>query len=419
MIRFISLPLICFASIAFIVIATALVISEPQYRIALSGTDFRGQYTGAYMVREGALPMLYSIDAQYTYQKQFLPELTKPYLMVYSYHPLIAIILAPIGFLSFGIAYRVLLAINGMLLYGIIHIITPRLLDATKKDSGFPYIYTVFAFFLPVWFALLQNQFTFILFIIYFLVWNAVLDKKNDTHAGLLLSFLLIKPHYLIVPALVFLALRRWNIIKGILMGGIMLTLVTMLVFGRQTIFDYVQFLLHLTQAGDAFTIHTAAEPTFKGMIHAVLKTDRLPWYATGGYLLVCIALVARLIRLHKYAARNPEKISLWYAGVILVSLITSPHTNYHDLMLMLFFPFLVLRFYKKTVRPAVLFTYPARHKIQWYALCFCVFLTTVVWVFVPSIAVVSTALMIWAADRILTSNHLYPFTRRSILKRK
>lgn len=414
----ISLAGLCFASIALVVIATALVISEARFRIALSGTDFRGQYTGAYMVRQGLLDRLYDIESQYRSQKEFLPELTKPDLMVYSYHPLVAVVLSPLGIFTFGNAYRVAFAINFILLLYLIRSPTSRLFVSRVSQEIFPHIYAVFAFFLPVWFALLQNQFTYLLFVIYYHLWN-FLSKNNTFRAGIILSALLVKPHYIIVPAIVFFALQEWRLIKGLLVGASVTSLIAIMIVGLTGIKQYISFLATLSAAGDEFTIHTAAEPTLKGSFHALLQTDTLPAFALILYGILVIALIGRLIYLRRFVKENDASYGIWFASLMLITLITSPHTNYHDLTLVLFFPFFLIRYYSTKKNGSKIVSFPALRKATWYAMCFGMFLVTVLWLFFPPFAMVSMLFMVLGADRVIRTGHLYALTRRSIPAKK
>lgn len=415
--KHITLPLLCFISVAFIVLSTALVISEAKFRVALSGTDFRGQYTGAHMAANGIKTDLYDTTSQFVWQKKFLPELERDSLMVYSYHPLVALALSPLGFLSFGNAYRVALALNFMLLIYVMKL-SARLLNPTGKYSPFPALFAIFTFFLPVWFALLQNQFSYVMYVMFFFLWKCIKEGKNFK-AGLLLSVFIIKPHMIIVPLIVFTIVRNWDLIKGFLIGITAVTIATFLFFGAQTIKNYFSFLVLLSKAGDLFTIHTADEPTIKGFIHAILHTDKLPIAATIIYLLVFVAFIARLIYLKKFADKDNKRFDMWFCVVILATLLTSPHTNYHDLTLILFAGFMLLRYFLSKPAYKHVYDFHKRRKLTFYLLNFGIFAITASWVFYPPIATLSMFVLFMAIDYVIRTGHLYAFTKKSISRRK
>lgn len=403
-------------SVAFIMLATAFTISRPEFRIALSGTDFRGQYTGLFMIKNGITKNLYGINEQYQWQKKFLPELTRDQLMVFSYHPLVALLLSPLGHLSFGNAYRVAIVINFVLLLWLLRI-CGSILDPKNTDRTNNVLLSAFAFFPPVWFALLQNQFSFILFILYFFVWKSLKERKF-TKAGLLLSLFVIKPHMLLVILAVFVLVKQIGVIKGFIIGLTISSAVTVLLFGVDGVMQYVNFLALLSRAGDSYTIHTAAEPTIKGAMHWIAQTDRLPIWMSGLYLAIFAGFILRLTILKRYADRARERYDVWFGAIILATLLTSPHTNYHDLTLIFFSLVLIVRYGLKGIAPHLL-NLPKTKKFTWYMSWFGICILCVGWVFYPPFAVVCIVLLYAQSDYLVRTGRLYPFTKRSIPKRK
>lgn len=413
----ITLSLVCFAGIAFVVIVTALTISQPQFRVALSGTDFRGQYTGALMVNRGVTDNLYNIMEQFRWQKGFLPELMPGSLMVFSYHPLVAVLLSPLGLLSFGHAYRFALAVNiGLLLYTIR--INAHLLTINHTKNTVSALYAIYAFYLPVWFAVLQNQFSFLLYVLFYYLWKCIKEKRYVC-AGLLLSALLIKPHMLVVPLLVFALVRNGKIVKWFTIGFTAVFLTTIGLLGTKILANYFSFLVLLSKAGDSYTIHTSDEPTVKGVMHLLLQTDKLPPVATAVYAVIFFASVIRLVYVKKLVNKKNNTFDLWYGNVILATLLTSPHTNYHDLFLVLLPVIMLLRYSLTKPHSEKLAEFPIQKKLTWYTLCFGVFVLTTLWVFYPPVAAASMLGLFVVTDFIIRRGHLYAFTKRSILARK
>lgn len=397
-------------------LTTAFTISRPEFRIALSGTDFRGQYTGIFMTKNGVMNNLYGLNEQYTWQKKFLPELTRDQLMVFSYHPLVAFLLSPLGNFSFGGAYRIAIGINFLLLLWVLRICS-TILDPKGTGRATNLLLSVFAFFPPIWFALLQNQFSFILFILYYSVWKSLKERKF-TKAGLLLSLFVIKPHMLLVILAVFVLGKQIHVIKGFVIGIALSSAVTVLLFGVGGVMQYLHFLELLSKAGDSYTIHTAAEPTIKGVMHWIAQTDRLPSWISVIYLALFAGFILRLTILKRYADHARDRYDVWFGAIILATLLTSLHTNYHDLTLILFSLALTARYGLKGAMPHLL-DLPKTRKFTWYMSWFGICIVCVGGVFYPPLAVVGMLLLYAQSDYLVRTGRLYPFTNKSIPKRK
>jgi hypothetical protein len=351
-----TVPFLFFIIICVVFLGIAFGISEPGMRVVLASRDFRNHYTGALLIRNGARSDFYDAGVQYRTQKSFIPELDNQVkLMPFNRPPPVAALLSPLARVPFTTAYRIFTAFNIFLLGGIVfaavRVFTLRM-ESKKRtivSPLTPYIFIIFACYLPVWVTLLQGQFSYFLFLIFFAMWYFSL-KNDEPKTGLAVSGLAVFPQLLIVPLLFFLFMKKYKTLLWSAAGlGIFLAL-SVLIIGFEGVMKYPRFLNFLSGAGETYTMHPRDEPTLRSLIHIIFGTDFVTPVMTGVWIAGSALLFYAVIRAYK-----SSNYTLGFAAMIAVTEVTSAHTNYHDLMLLLLAAFLILRAYIDALPSALL----------------------------------------------------------------
>ena len=302
---------------------------------ALGGLDIRAFYTGGRMLSNGIKSDFYSFSTQYDWQKDIFSLTDKKYLMPFVFPSFVAI---PFSFLSsfpVSFTYKIITLVNILLA-----VISFFVLMYEFKIFSSP-LFTLFICLLiliyaPLWEALRQGQLSLLLLFSFVSSWY-VLKRHKYLEGGVLLSLLFMRPNLLFVPFLVFIWKREWKILSGIIIGTVVLLLISVGVTGAFSMYKYFTLLFSLPSLGNSYTIHPQLEPTIRGFLQSLYHSDSfikvLPIY-----LLLSTGFFVSLI----YSWRgkiNPQKdlFNIQWAALIFVTVLTSPHTNPHDLVLLVF----------------------------------------------------------------------------------
>jgi hypothetical protein len=342
--------------------------------------DFRSFYTGALMISEGVRDNFYNLSSQEIYQNSFLPLNAPKYLSPFVYLPIIGAIISPltsyslkIAFVTLGIFNLVLLLFCSFLLIRVTNQrfyklprtesprfsgglslnhfthraaeplttfrLHPRFEKAGFWRSDYKYRFSLIPFILtfsPAWETFSQTQLSILLLLTF--VGSFLLMRKEKLFlAGLLLSFLLFRPQLILLPIFVLLIKRQWQILKGIVFGSFLLISISIYLVGLPGLLNYPHLILDAISWGDKYTMHPQLEPTWRGFIHQVFQTTTLNsifWYWLSG---VIIAIFLLIKYLRGQLVFRSAKFGLQWAMLILITLVTSLHTNFHDLTLLLF----------------------------------------------------------------------------------
>lgn len=321
-----------------------LSVSNPANQ-RLVGLDFRAFYAAGRMLLEGA--DLYDLGQQWQWQQRLWPELKHPSQVLFIPYPpfdvavmaLVATLPLHLAFGAWLVAETILLALLGWLLVNSLHNVTLRtrvLVLALVLTS------------LPVLLTLLHGQLSFSLALVSLLAWRSF-KQGREVAGGLWLALLLIKPQFVFVPLLALLFKRRWRALGGMLGGIGALSLVSLLIVGPKGISSYVHLLAAASKWGDANGVHPQAMHSWRSFLHRAMQTDaaadvQLIWLAGVGMTLF---LLARSFR----GEWQPQAASfdLQWAMMLFAITFCSPHTNAHDLCLLLVACGLVVNFLRQT----------------------------------------------------------------------
>src|SRR3989344_323175 len=201
-------------------------------------SDFSAFLTGAYIIRYDSAKNLYNINTQRIY----LNEVIKPYIrdeviLTFRNPPLLAVLFFPLTLFEPRTAFKIYVFVSSLAVFLGIFILTRKLkLNSSIIAAAVSVFYSTIS-------TLLTGQIGSLLLLVLCLIYVSIMENKF-TAAGLLSTLLLLKPQYMLLIPLIFLAtnLNR-NYFKAALIGGFLFLLANVLVFGSNPLTEYLSFL--------------------------------------------------------------------------------------------------------------------------------------------------------------------------------
>lgn len=319
-------------SAAILFIATLGYFLYALYGNQLNGSanDFRAFYTAGLMLRSGKAAELYSLTAQYHFQKTFIPTLPNAsYLLAFLNPPFVALLMVPFVFVAEPLAYMVWGVCNLILLTSICGIVL-----VLFKNVRWQVRYLTIAMillFIPVWESMLEGQFSLLLVLAFLLGW-VYLRNDKQVAAGYVLSMLFFKPQLIVLPA----GILIWKYPKAflaMLIGGCFFLSLSLAAGGFSLLRSYVPFLLGITKWHDLYGIHPQQQNSWSGIIYAFIPPQwRLLFiilWITGDFFALGSLFIS-------WKGKKTDNLfNVQYALLVLVTLFTCPHVNFHDLSIL------------------------------------------------------------------------------------
>ena len=273
----------------------------------------------------------YNFETQYVRQKDIFRLSKKEYLMPFVYPSFVAIPFSLFTPYPVSVTYFVLTLINCLL---VIMVVYSLLKELKIFSSGLitSLSYLLFLSFIPLWEALRQGQLSFIIFAGFVLSWFFLKRQKNLI-GGLFLSLLFVRPHLVILPLLIFAWKREWKTVFGLLLGIALMILISGLATGLTSLYRYVELLWSIPSLGNAYTIHPQLEPTIRGFLQSLYHTDSLKEVAPAFIPIALLTIGALIYAWRGKVITKGQKFNFQWAILILITLLTSLHTNPHDLL--------------------------------------------------------------------------------------
>ena len=188
---------------------------------------------------------------------------------------------------------------------------------------------------LPPWFQAFaggQNSFFTLLILT---VFAALLIKRRELLAGLVLSLLAYKFQYILLPAGLLLFKRRWRALIGLGLGGVATATFTLVAMGPQVIDDYIHLVLNLDKLMQQQGFDVYKQHSWYGFFELLLggtTASNLVRPLTAGAVILTLALLTRIWRgsWQPQAADFPFRL----AALFIAALATSPHLFHYDMLL-------------------------------------------------------------------------------------
>jgi hypothetical protein len=302
------------------------VVARERMPCAGCKLDFLGLYTGASLLWTER-PALYDLDAQRAFQLHVQPD-PGGWVLPFLNPPLVALLLAPLGALSFRGAYLAMSALNLLLLAASLHVLV-RGLSLSRAQARDLLLFTFANQGTHV--AFLQGQTSFALLLAlaaFFVAWK----RRSEWRAGVWTGLLSIKPQ---ITASLLLAAQvppRWPLLLASGLSFAVVALSSLLIVGVDGMYDYVSLLERAVRGDPALELDASRMHNLRALGIALAPP---PWSAW----LWAIGSVAVLAVLYVRAARRNVDDDARFArsgyliGIALVLL--SPHLYAHDLILL------------------------------------------------------------------------------------
>jgi hypothetical protein len=300
--------------------------------------DYTAFYTGWTIVADGHAPDLYDIGTQTATQQAILggrsfeaglnPFNNPPHLVV-PFVPLAALPL-PTSYLAWG-AIQI----------GLLAWLVWRLWSAVAADWSRDERRVLIAVSLaasPLLITFFQGAFSLFACVAVLEAYLA-LRASRDGRAGAWLVLATIKPQAVAGLGLMLLVGRRWRAIAAGLAVAVALAIVATVVLGPAIWGDYLRFLSRYVSTFDELSVRPSVMWNIRGTLTLLIGPDRAAEQAgliNGvGFIgqLLGLAAVAWLWR-GRWSPRTPD-FDLRFALTIVLGLLTSPHLNPHDDLLL------------------------------------------------------------------------------------
>jgi len=282
--------------------------------LSLSGKgDFPAFYRAAVIVASGERQNLYDPATQNRFELQIFHDPQK--VPQYFYHPPFEVLLLlPLAFLPYQIAFWCWLAANVVLLLFSARVLSPQFREL-RRSTGVPISAFCLAFF-PVAEALLQGQDSILLLFVLALAYRQFC-RKQDASCGVLLGLGLFKFQH-IIPLVAILAFRwRPRLVAAFAATAIALFGASWALVGTPGLISYWHILWH----------HVPEEvwrmPNIRGLVESL-----------GGSRAIVLILSAGLVLW--FGLRRFRRDTVEFAAAIVAAELVSYHLHMYDLTVLL-----------------------------------------------------------------------------------
>jgi hypothetical protein len=144
--------------------------------------------------------------------------------------------------------------------------------------------------------------------------------------AGLALGLLVFKPQWAVTAGAVFLVAREWRVVAGIAIAAIGQVALTYAVVGSSVMNAYWRVLRSLPSIAEL--LEPRPVDSLRGLFHAFVPSQPVAFALYGVAALVTLVLTARIWR-------SRASFEVRGSAVVLALVLTNPHVNAYDLLLL------------------------------------------------------------------------------------
>jgi len=308
-------------------------------KVAQGNSDFVIYYTAIQLVRDGHAGQLYDLEYQKEYQQALLPQIRfKDGLLPYNHPPFEIVLFLPLLLFSYFNAFCVWNLVSTICFtFGVTLLVKARRGPGMSTES----IVCGCAAFLPAIVCLLQGQDSALVFLAYSLSYYN-LKQSRDFLAGLSLSLVLVKFQLLLAILPLLLWKKRWSTLGGFSCGTACAVCVSAGVVGLGGLVSYLDLIKEMIRSVDHYGVYPLQMHCLRGQIYALLNQNH-PLLARAATIGACAPMLGLLLATWKgkWDVKS-EDFDLKFALLIIVSLLISPHLNFHDLSILILPGFLI-----------------------------------------------------------------------------
>ena len=316
-----------------IVLIFTFFLAFPSHNLA-GGSDFLSYFAGASIIKNDKANLIYDISTQKESLENIIYPLKGSITNRFISPPFVALLYLPFTYLNYFTAYKLFFIANLGLLLIFLFLMEETFKKLRKK---YEWLTIVPFYFIPVATTLFMGQTSFLLALIFLLIYIC-LNKKKSKEVGILSATLLIKPQFIVaIPFLILLVKRKKEFLLWFLISILILFLLSFLMVGPKALSDYLPYLL-LTEnpefgnrANQMFSLHAAISYLF-------FKSNLTNLYS----LIINFALYT--YSLYLFSKRvSKMRLKTAFIIVIFLTLVFSVHVLSHDLILLLLPIFIIL----------------------------------------------------------------------------
>jgi alpha-1,2-mannosyltransferase len=289
----------------------------------VKGTDFLHFYTLGNLAMRDRGDLLYDIRAQAELTHQFVSRAPDS-VYVALYGPQMSLFFAPFARLPYGWALTAWLALN-LLIYAFCCYAVWKMCPSLH---AYRWTVVILAIAFPGLFHLFTWGQTSGLALLCFTLAFLALEIDRPLLAGLAIGSLIFKPQLALAAAVVFVFARQWKVVAGAVMAAALQLSVAWLHYGSEIIRNYWHTLTHIEE------VLPLLEPRLY-QTHSLQSFWSLlmPWprVALGLDAVSTLAVLLFAIRLWK----SESPLSLRYSGLLLATVLVSPHLTVYDLIIL------------------------------------------------------------------------------------
>ena len=292
--------------------------------------DFLGIYVGPRAVATGLGSQLYELPVQ----KAISAASIRPYersVMPFVYPAYVAVVLKPLGMLTFGAAVHTWLWLNLAAVFW-------SAIRLSRLFARIPFdrlaIMVVFFAWTPLQLTLVQGQMG---------MWPTVgfvealiaLRSGKAWRAGLWLSLGLLKPQLVLFPVLLFVIWRCWRAVAAFLAVSLAVLGISFAAIGFW-VTKYLNFLADYNRRGPELSLYPIAMQNWRGFAAWIFGTEYGPAVTTFAASLTVLSaialwLISRRRPVDSQGLPSSSAGEAQFAVAIILGLLSSPHLYMHD----------------------------------------------------------------------------------------
>lgn len=300
--------------------------------------DYTAFYTGWTIVADGHGPELYDPAVQADVQHEILGGRTfEAGLNPFNNPPHLVVPFVPLAWLPLEASYLVwAIAQLGLLSWLMWRLWTVVAADWSRDERLVLVAASLAAS--PLLITFLQGAFSLLVCAVVTEAYIG-LRARRDGRAGVWLALASIKPQAVVTLGVMLLAGRRWRAIAAGAGVGLVLAAVATVVLGPRIWTDYLSFLSRYVSTFDEFSVRPSVMWNLRGTLTLLIGPDQAAGQAT---LINTVGLVGQVAGLAAVAwlwrgRWEPTSVAfdLRFALTLVLGLLTSPHLNPHDDLLL------------------------------------------------------------------------------------
>ncbi|HTU16814.1 MAG TPA: glycosyltransferase family 87 protein, partial [Gemmataceae bacterium] len=334
-------------------LALALVLAWTQ--MARQGTfwaaDFTGFYTGWAMVLDGRSDRLYDLDLQQEYQQRVAPELTASgSRLLFNYPPHAAVPAALLALLPRPAAFYAWDLVQLALLVPLVRFL--RRLTPDRATLPFLVLLATVAAFPPLFISFQMGQVS-LLVLVCLLGFVSNLERDKPFATAYWLALLTIKPQFLLAPAAILLAGRRWRELGIAAALFAVWALLASAILGWSCWIDFANIVAYLSKQLGTNGVHPLAMYNLKGFLTSVLGEASAAWINILSGAAVLLAVLVILAMGRKSLRLGTAEWDLRLALSLQLGLLVNPHFNPADVVTLIAPAILFYRGLRRCGHPA------------------------------------------------------------------